>query len=80
MHTSLDPLNGGSPRNTDVDLLNCFGNEVIFNQGDAVDMNVQRTLGSIENFFESDPLLPDCNESQFQSNPVFSLNDEDSSL
>jgi hypothetical protein len=71
-----DPLNGGSPRNTDVDLLNC-GDEVIFNQGDAVDMNVQRTLGTIENFYEGNSLLPDCADPRFQTNPVFNLNDED---
>jgi hypothetical protein len=39
-----DLLNGGSPRNTDVDLVNYSGENVVFNAGDAVDMNVQRTL------------------------------------
>jgi hypothetical protein len=71
-----DPLNGGSPRNTDVDLFNCSGDEVIFNQGDAVDMNVQRTLGSIEDFYEGEMLLPSC-DPPFQFNQVFNLNDDD---
>jgi hypothetical protein len=69
-----DPLNGGSPRNTDVDLVNCFEDNVIFNAGDAVDMNVQRTLGSIEDFYEGDVSLPSCD---LGPNPVFNLNDED---
>jgi hypothetical protein len=69
-----DPLNGGSPRNTDVDLVNCFDDEVTFNPGDAVDMNVQRSLGTIEDFYEPDPLLPSCD---LGPNPVFNLNDED---
>jgi hypothetical protein len=69
-----DPLNGGSPRNTDVDLINCSEDPVTFNPGDAVDMNVQRTLGSIEDFYEGDKLLPGCD---LGPNPVFNLNDED---
>ena len=69
-----DPLNGGSPRNTDIDLVNCFGDEVTFNPGDAVDTNVQRTLGSIEDFYEGDDSFYQVVTS-FQPNPVFNLND-----
>ena len=42
-----DPLEGGSPRVTDIDLVNYSPNTVTFNPGDAVDINIQRTLGSI---------------------------------
>jgi hypothetical protein len=69
-----DPLNGGSPRNTDVDLVNCAGMDVTFNAGDAVDMNVQRVLGTIEDFYEDNVSLPSC---ELGPNPVFNLNDED---
>jgi len=53
-----DPLEGGSPRVTDIDLVNDSEETVEFNQGDAVDVNVQRTLGSIGHPFEGDTLLP----------------------
>ncbi len=73
-----DPLNGGSPRNTDVDLVNYSGETVEFNAGDAVDMNVQRVLGSIEDFYEGDVILPGQIPQEFPGlNPVFNLNDED---
>jgi hypothetical protein len=75
-----DPLNGGSPRNTDVDLVNYSGGDVTFNPGDAVDMNVQRTLGSIEDFYEGDMILPLQIPELFPDlNPVFNLNDQSSS-
>ena len=47
MHTIPDPLEGGSPRITDVDLVNYSPQTVTFNPGDAVDINIQRSLGSI---------------------------------
>ena len=73
-----DPLNGGSPRNTDVDLVNYSGEDVVFNAGDAVDMNVQRTLGTIEDFYEGNVILPTDIPTEFPGlNPVFNLNDED---
>ena len=50
--------------------------ELLFNEGDAVDTNVQRTLGSIEDFYEGEMLLPSC-DPPFQFNPVFNLNDRD---
>ena len=53
-----DPLEGGSPRVTDIDLVNYSPNPVAFNPGDAVDVNVQRTLGNIGNFYAGNVLLP----------------------
>lgn len=75
-HSHLpDPLNGGSPRITDVDLIN-FGDEPItFNAGDVVDINIQRSLGSIEQFYEGNQKLPA--DLAGGKNPVFNLNDAD---
>jgi hypothetical protein len=54
-----DPLNGGSPRVTAIDLINLSGEILTFNPGDAVDLNVQRTLGDIsDNSYEDDVKLP----------------------
>jgi hypothetical protein len=53
-----DPLEGGSPRVTDIDLVNYSPNPVAFNPGDAVDVNVQRTLGNIGNYYADNVLLP----------------------
>ena len=36
-----DPIEGGSPRITDVDLVNYSPQTVTFNAGDAVDINIQ---------------------------------------
>ncbi len=72
-----DPLNGGSPRITDIDLVN-YGSQglVEFNPGDVVDINVQRSLGSIANYYD------DNNAQQLPgdltgNNEVFNLNDDD---
>jgi hypothetical protein len=67
-----DPLEGGSPRVTDIDLVNYSPNTVRFNPGDAVDVNIQRTLGSIGNYYEGDQLLPLELEG---NNPVIDLNE-----
>ena len=68
-----DPLNGGAPRVTDIDLFNLSGGDASFNPGDAVDINVQRTLGSIrDNSYEGDVQLPG---DLTHGNPVFDLND-----
>jgi hypothetical protein len=67
-----DPLQGGSPRVTDIDLVNYSPNTVRFNPGDAVDVNIQRTLGSIGNYYEGDQLLPLELEG---NNPVIDLNE-----
>jgi len=67
-----DPFEGGSPRVTDIDLVNYSPNMVEFNPGDAVDINIQRTLGSIGNYYEDDPLRPLELEG---NNPVIDLNE-----
>lgn len=68
-----DPLEGGSPRVTDIDLVNYSPNPVAFNSGDAVDINIQRSLGNIGNFYAGNVLLPlDLSG----SNPVINLNED----
>jgi hypothetical protein len=68
-----DPLNGGSPRVTDIDLINLSGGTIKFNEGDAVDFNDQRVLGAIGNFYVDDVKLPGSIKGK---NPVFDLNDD----
>ena len=79
-----DPLNGGAPRITDVDLVNFNKQSISFSPGDAVDINIQRVLGNIENFYENNlafpTKLPENLFQEFQNgqnNPVFDLNDKD---
>ncbi|MDR4511117.1 MAG: hypothetical protein MRJ93_05360 [Nitrososphaeraceae archaeon] len=67
-----DPINGGSPRNTDIDLINFSGVDQTFNPGDAADMNVQRVLGSIGQFYEGNVQLPA--DLAGGNNPIFDLN------
>lgn len=67
-----DPLNGGSPRVTDIDLINLSGKKLKFNEGDIVDFSNQRVLGSIEDFYVNNVKLPATISGQ---NPVFDLND-----
>jgi len=70
-----DPLNGGSPRTTDMDLINLSGQSISFNPGDAVVVNVQQTLGSINtDDYLGDVQLPG---DLTNGNPVFDLNDND---
>jgi hypothetical protein len=71
-----DPLEGGSTRITDVDLVN-YASEtpVEFNPGDAVDINVQRSLGSIGNYYVGDVKLPTDPELVNGNNPVIDLNE-----
>ena len=69
-----DPLNGGSPRITDIDIVNTSPSAIKFNGGDAVDVNVQRVLGNInQQSYEGDTKLP---SSLKAGNPVFDLNDK----
>lgn len=69
-----DPLNGGSPRVTDIDLINLYGTDISFNPGDVVDINVQRVLGNIADAsYEGDMKLPGEIP---HGNPVFDLNDD----
>jgi len=69
-----DPLNGGAPRVTDIDLVNLSGAPVGFNPGDAVDINVQRVLGNIADAPYEEMQLPAV---LTHGNPVFDLNDDD---
>ena len=68
-----DPLNGGSPRVTDIDLINLSGRTFKFNEGDVVDFNDQRVLGTIGDFYVDDVKLPGSIKGK---NPVFDLNDD----
>jgi hypothetical protein len=68
-----DPLEGGSPRVTDIDLVNYVPNtNVTFNAGDAVDVNIQRSLGNIGDFYAGNVLLP--LDLIGGNNPVLDLN------
>ncbi len=68
-----DPLNGGAPRVTDIALVNLSGEDVAFNPGDMVDINVQRVLGSIADSPYEEMQLP---ANITHGNPVFDLNDD----
>src|SRR5688500_9904592 len=68
-----DPLEGGSPRITDVDLVNYSPQPITFNPGDAVDINIQRSLGSIGDYYAGDRLLP---LELSGLNPVIDLNED----
>jgi hypothetical protein len=68
-----DPLNGGAPRVTDVDIINFSGSDVSFNPGDAVDINIQRVLGKISDAEYMTAQLP---ANITHGNPIFDLNDE----
>ena len=70
-----DPLEGGSPRVTDIDLVNYSPNNVTFNPGDAVDVNIQRSLGNIGDFYAGNVLLP--LELAGGNNPVLDLNEHE---
>jgi hypothetical protein len=69
-----DPLNGGAPRVTDIDLVNLSGEPVSFNPGDAVDVNIQRVIGSNADAPYDDMQLP---ADLTHGNPVYDLNDDD---
>lgn len=69
-----DPLNGGSPRVTDIDLVNLSGEDIIFEPGHIVDINVQRVLGNIgEDLYEDGPVV------DLSRNVIYDLNDDDTS-
>ena len=71
-----DPLNGGAPRVTDIDLVNYSGETIEFNPGDAVDINIQQVLGDISsssNKYTSHQLPLDLSG----YNTIYDLNDAD---
>ena len=72
-----DPLNGGSPRVTDIDLINLSGAPITFNVGDVVDLNIQRVLGSINDAPYTGGPVVITSDVNGVYNPVFDLNDSD---
>ena len=72
-----DPLNGGSPRVTDIDLINLSGKKISFSPGDIVDINIQRVLGSIASDPYEDGPVVILDDENGKYNPVFDLNDDD---
>lgn len=67
-----DPLNGGSPRVTDIDLVNNTDGPISFNPGDVVDINIQRVLGSTRDSPYTETVVDIGG-----FNPIFDLNDAD---
>jgi hypothetical protein len=68
-----DPLNGGAPKVTDIALINLSTQDLTFNPGDVVDVNVQRVLGNIGESPYTEMQLPG---NLTQGNAVFDLNDD----
>ena len=67
-----DPLNGGAPRVTDIDLVNLSGADIEFKPGHIVDINVQRVLGSIaDDPYTEGPVVV------LERNVIYDLNDDD---
>ena len=67
-----DPLNGGAPRVTDIDLVNLSGEDIEFAPGHIVDINIQRVLGNIgDDPYEDGPVV------DLSRNVIYDLNDED---
>jgi len=67
-----DPLNGGSPRVTDIDLVNLSGEAITFAPGHVVDINIQRVLGNIaDDPYEDGPAI------NLSRNAIYDLNDSD---
>ncbi len=69
-----DPLNGGSPRVTDMDLINNTDGPITFNPGDVIDINIQRSLGSMVDSPYTETVVDIGG-----FNPTFDLNDADPS-
>jgi hypothetical protein len=72
-----DPLNGGSPRITDIDLINLSGAPITFSAGDVVDLNIQRVLGNIADAKYSGGPVVIVDDVNGVYNPILDLNDED---
>jgi len=72
-----DPLNGGAPRVTDIDLINLSGEPITFNPGDVVDVNIQQVLGSItsDKYTGGPTVILEDGNGFF--NPIYDLNDSD---
>jgi hypothetical protein len=72
-----DPLNGGSPRVTDIDLINLSGAPITFSAGDVIDLNIQRVLGNIADAKYTGGPIVIVDDVNGVYNPVFDLNDSD---
>lgn len=72
-----DPLNGGSPRVTDIDLINLSGAPITFSVGDVVDLNIQRVLGNIADAKYTGGPIVIVDDVNGVYNPVLDLNDSD---
>lgn len=72
-----DPLNGGSPRVTDIDLINLSGAPITFSAGDVVDLNIQRVLGNIADAKYTGGPIVIVDDVNGVYNPVLDLNDSD---
>jgi hypothetical protein len=72
-----DPLNGGSPRVTDIDFINLSGSPITFSAGDVVDINIQQVLGDMGSSPYEDGPVVILEDDNGVYNPVFDLNDED---
>jgi hypothetical protein len=72
-----DPLNGGSPRVTDIDLINLSGAPITFSAGDVVDLNIQRVLGNIADAKYTGGPIVIVDDINGVYNPVLDLNDSD---
>ena len=73
-----DPVNGGAPRVTDIDLVNLSDQPIEFGPGDVVDINIQRVLGNIASDKYTDgPFVDFLGPGTNGDNPVYNLNDGD---
>jgi hypothetical protein len=70
-----DPVNGGAPRVTDIDLINLSESPIEFGDVDVVDINIQNVLGSIAS--DSYTGGPTLGFGPGDNNPIFDLNDDD---
>ncbi len=68
-----DPINGGAPKVTDIALINTSNRNIIFDSEHVVDVNIQQVIGNIGHApYENGPVI------NIGPNPVFDLNDNDS--
>ena len=77
-HTHIpDPVNGGSPRVADIDLINLSGEPITFTPGNVVDINIQQVLGTTQsNEYTGGPTVILDDENSVY-NPIYDLNDDD---
>lgn len=66
-----DPLNGGSPRITDIAIANLGDSEVTFSGQHVVDINIHSVLGNIGDDPYDGPVV------DLSPNPIYDLNDDE---